>query len=261
MCGSGNGTLVQFHESELLPALEGSLINVVGTVGLPGGGGDQNTIIVSQTVVATDQVDQVAFQTNFSLCVGRLERCEHQCLRAARTGASGRRAPAGACPVGRPFGSRDAMRSAMCSASLPTPPTRDEATVERKNSPTKYRPGSDPTMPRSCTGTPSSAKTGRAIQAKSGTNPVHQITFATSRSRPSSSIGRPLCAPVVLGTRSIAAAVMSFGLTRASGRPRECNLCRAIRPIGVFTVSTCENINQITGVSSRSHLLPGRVGS
>ena len=107
-------------------------------------------------------------------------------------------------------------------------------------------------MPRSCTGPPSSAKTGRSIQAKSGTNPVHQITFATSRSRPSSSTGRPPRAPVVLGTRSIPAAVMSFGLTRASGRPREWNFCRTIRPVGVLTVSTCETMNQITGMSSRS---------
>jgi hypothetical protein len=49
---------------------------------------------------------------------------------------------------------------------------------------------------------------------------------------------------------------MSFGLTRASEMPREWNFRRTIRPIGVFTVSTCENTDQITGVNSRSHLLP-----
>ncbi len=89
-------------------------------------------------------------------------------------------------------------------------------------------------MPRSCSGSPSSAKTGSSIQAKSGTNPVHQITFVTSRSRPSSSTGRPPRAPTVLGTRSIPAAVKSFGLTRASGRPRARNFRRTIRPIGVL---------------------------
>ena len=68
--------------------------------------------------------------------------------------ASGRHARAG--PAGRPFRRDDAMCSAMCSASLPTPPTSDEASAYRKTSPTKYRPGSDPTMPRSCNGSPSS---------------------------------------------------------------------------------------------------------
>jgi hypothetical protein len=168
--------------------------------------------------------------------------------------------------MGRRLGSRAAMCSAMCSASLPTPPTSDEASAVWKTSPTKYRPGSDPTMPRSCTGPPASARTRRSIQSKSGTHPVHQSTLATSRSRPSSSTGRPPRAPAVLGTRSIPAAVMSLSLTRASGRPREWppppmwNLCRTARLIGVFTVSTWVAMNQITGMRSRSPhlLLPGR---
>ena len=121
-------------------------------------------------------------------------------------------------------------------------------------------------MPRSCTGAPSSAKTGRSIQAKSGTNPVDQSTLATSSSRPSSSTGRPPRAPTVRGTRRIPAAEKSFGLIRASGRPTwvapwAWNFRRIARPIGVLMVSTRDAMNQITGSESRSPLLPGRKGS
>jgi hypothetical protein len=101
----------------------------------------------------------------------------------------------------------------------------------------------------------------RSIQSKSGSDPVHQITLATSRSRRSSSTGRPPRVPVVLGTRSIPAAVRPFGRMRASGRHREWrppsiwNFCRTARPIGVLTVSTWVAMNQTTGMRSRSHLL------
>ena len=44
---------------------------------------------------------------------------------------------------------------------------------------------------------------GRSIHPKSGRKPVHQITFDTSMTRPSSKDGNPSRTPVVLGTRSI----------------------------------------------------------
>jgi hypothetical protein len=79
----------------------------------------------------------------------------------------------------------------MYSASLPTPPSSEEVNADRNHSPTKYRPGWDPTTPRWCAGVPSRSKTGRSIQVKSGRNPVHQSTVATSMTRPFSSIGEP----------------------------------------------------------------------
>src|SRR5215212_4738790 len=83
------------------------------------------------------------------------------------------------------------MCFAMYSASLPTPGRTSDDTAYWKSSPTKYRPGSPTTTPRSCKGRPSSPKMGRSIQGNSSLNPVHQITFDTSRTRPSSSVGRP----------------------------------------------------------------------
>ena len=139
--------------------------------------------------------------------------------------------------------------------------------ADRKYRPRKYRPGSELTTPRSCSGTPSSSKTGRSIHAKSDSNPVHQTTFATSRTRPSSSTGSPSCTPAVLGTRSTPAAARSFRLTRASGRPRERNWSRAFRPIGVFTVSRRVRRNQNGGreqpirPATGAHRLLARVSS
>jgi len=52
----------------------------------------------------------------------------------------------------------------MYAASLPTPVTVADVIEVRKCRPTKYRPGSPVTIPRSCIGSPSSSKTGRSIQ-------------------------------------------------------------------------------------------------
>ena len=53
-----------------------------------------------------------------------------------------------------------------------------------------------------------------------GSKPVHQITFVTSRMRPSCKTGRPSCdARPHAATRSTPAAARSFGFTRMSGPP------------------------------------------
>jgi hypothetical protein len=72
------------------------------------------------------------------------------------------------------------------------------------------------------------------------TEPVHQITFDTSMTRPSSKVGNPSRTLAVLGTRSIPAAASSFGLTRSSGAAIVRAFGRTFRPIGVLVVSTCE---------------------
>ena len=64
----------------------------------------------------------------------------------------------------------------MYSATLPTPPISEDVNANWKNRPTKYRPGSLYATPRSCVGSPLSAKTGRSIYPKSGRKPVHHIT-------------------------------------------------------------------------------------
>ena len=64
------------------------------------------------------------------------------------------------------------------------------------------------------------SKTGRSIQRKSGPNPVHQITLATSRTRrPRAAAGRRVRRSRA-ATRSTPARMRSFRLTRASGSPR-----------------------------------------
>ena len=62
-----------------------------------------------------------------------------------------------------------------------------------------------------------SPKTGSSIQEKPGWNPVHQMTLATSRTRPSASSGRPSRTPITRATRSTPAAASSAGFTRTSG--------------------------------------------
>src|SRR6266511_2682527 len=90
-----------------------------------------------------------------------------------------------------------------------------------KNRPTKYKPGSLSTITRRWIGSLlSSSKTGRSIHEKSGRNPVHQMTLPTSRTRSSSSMGRPSRTPTTRGTRSTLAAARSLGLIRTCGAPR-----------------------------------------
>src|SRR5829696_593712 len=173
----------------------------------------------------------------------------------------GAHAPAGIRASGRPVGWRDAMWLATCSASLPTPPISTEANAYWKYIPMKYRPGWDSTTPRSCTGSPSSLKTGRLIHRKSGANPAHQITFATSTICPPSRTGLPSRTPAVLGTSSTLAAVRSCRLIRARGMPLDRNVCCTFRPTGVRTVRTCIAANHIRGVTNLSGPLPGRTGS
>ena len=125
---------------------------------------------------------------------------------------------------------RDAMCVAMCSASLPTPrrpaarPVHKGRTARRNTGPAVIPRCRDRVLDLPL------RRTGRSIQAKSGTKPVHQITLATSRARPPSSTGRPSRTPTVLGTRSMPAAAMSFALTRASGMPRERNCSEPSAP-------------------------------
>src|SRR5215213_3583651 len=181
--------------------------------------------------------------------------------RAGRSGPDGAHAPAGIRASGRPVGWRAAMWLATCSASLPTPPISTEANAYWKYIPMKYRPGSESLTPRSCTGSPSSLKTGRLIHRKSGANPVHQITFATSRICPPSRTGLPSRTPAVLGTSSTLAAVRSCRLIRARGMPLDRNVLCTFRPTGVRTVRTCMAANHIRGVTNLSGPLPGRTGS
>ena len=60
---------------------------------------------------------------------------------------------------------------------------------------------------------------GRSIQSWLGVNPVHQMTFATSRTLPSSRTGYPFLTPVIRGTRSMPAAAKSLRRTRPRGMP------------------------------------------
>ena len=90
---------------------------------------------------------------------------------------------------------------------------------------------------------------------------MHQITFATSRTRPSSSSGSPSRTPTVRGTRSTPAAASSFGRTRSSGAAVRRDLGRIFRPIGVLTVSTCEATNQNGGRQHPAQQPPMRTGT
>ena len=56
--------------------------------------------------------------------------------------------------------------------------------------------------------------------AKVGRKPVHQITFRTSRARPSSRSGRPCRVPTVRGTLLVPAAAKSVGPIPINGTPR-----------------------------------------
>ena len=107
-----------------------------------------------------------------------------------------------------------------------------------KGSPTKYRPASEETTPRSCKGIPSPSKMGRSIHEKSFPNPVHQITLVTSRTRPSARTGRPSRTPATFDTRSTPAARSSFGLIRTRMSPLPASFTITRRPIGVRIVST-----------------------
>src|SRR5207344_116759 len=136
-------------------------------------------------------------------------------------------------------------------ASLPAPPTSIEEKAYWNESPTKYSPGEDGTTPRSSSGQPSSPVTGRSIQEKSWRKPVHQTTFATSRTRPPSSIGRPSTTPSVrAGTISTPAPARAARLYLISGPPCALTSARSLRPIGVLSVMTClprkKKIGQIT---------------
>jgi len=77
-------------------------------------------------------------------------------------------------------------------------------------------------------------KTGRLIQENPGSNPVHQITLATSSTRPSCSTGKPSFTPTTRGNRSIPACSRCFDLTRISGVPF-CGPPCTFRPIGVLS--------------------------
>jgi hypothetical protein len=62
--------LFHLYEEGILPALRGSLIIVdCFLVATTSRQSDDITIVRSRTVVADDQVDQVAFQTLLPLCV------------------------------------------------------------------------------------------------------------------------------------------------------------------------------------------------
>ena len=131
----------------------------------------------------------------------------------------------------------------MYLASRPTPGITSEPAEYWKNSPTKYKPGSVVTTPRSCRSSPSSPKMGRSIHDRSWRKPVHQITFATSRTRPSSSTGFPPRTPTVFGTRWTPPARICFGLTRTNMSPWDAYFLFALRPIGVRIVITCSPKN------------------
>ena len=70
------------------------------------------------------------------------------------------------------------------SASRPTPPTRDDVSADRNGRPTKYRPGSASTTPRSCLGQPASSKTGRSIHPNSARSRYSRSRSTRSHSRP-----------------------------------------------------------------------------
>ena len=126
----------------------------------------------------------------------------------------------------------------MYSASLPMPIRLAELIARRKCSPTKYSPGTRSTTPHSCTGRPSSPKTGRSIHGKPGWYPVHQTMFLASSERSPASRGWPSRTPVTLGTRSMPASIRSCGFTRTSGAAFERSFGRTLRPIGLLTFST-----------------------
>src|SRR5829696_3661116 len=97
---------------------------------------------------------------------------------------------------------------------------------------------------------------GNSIQRKSGANPVHQTTFATSGTRPSSSIGSPSLTPVTRGTRSTSAATTSSGLRRISGAPCPRELFLSLRPNLVSTVSTLLKTHQTPRLPRPSGMRP-----
>ena len=92
----------------------------------------------------------------------------------------------------------------------------------------------------------------RSIHWKPGVNPVHQMTFDTWRTRPSSSSGYPPLTPVVLGTRSTPAATMSFLSNPAEGdAPRRIEkVVTDFSTDGSVTVRTRVAMNHMMGVNS-----------
>ena len=69
-------------------------------------------------------------------------------------------------------------------------------------------------------------------------NPVHHTTLDTSGIVPSAIVGFPSRTPSVRPTRWTPAARRSLPRVRISGVPLEMNPGRALRPIGVSTVSS-----------------------
>ena len=78
-----------------------------------------------------------------------------------------------------------------CRASRCMPTTESDAAEYWKCRPQKYRPGSESTMPRRCSGSPPSPSTGRSSHGNDGLNPVHHSTLATSSTSPSAVTGFP----------------------------------------------------------------------
>ena len=101
----------------------------------------------------------------------------------------------------------------------------------------------------------------RSIQPSPGANPVHQMTLATSRTRPSSRAGKPFRTWVVLGSNSTPAAARSLRLVRTSGAPLAKNRGMALRPIGDARVSTWFPANRTRGRTKRAALVPCLTGS
>ena len=81
---------------------------------------------------------------------------------------------------------------------------------------------------------------------------MHQMMFAAPKTRSSSSNGSPSRTPIVLETRFTPAASRSRGLTRMAGAPLERIFGRALRPMGVFTVSTRWKTNRSARGAKRS---------
>ncbi len=140
----------------------------------------------------------------------------------------------------------------MYPASRETPWTIEDDIAYRKCRPTKYMPGRSFTTPRSCDGSPSGRSGPVSIHEKSWLKPVAHATVPTSRTRPSSSTGRPSCVPVTRPVRSIPAASSCFGLMRINAPPCARNFGSIFRPIGVCSVNTRWNMKRRTNRSMNS---------
>ena len=82
-----------------------------------------------------------------------------------------------------------------------------------------------------------------------GSNPVHQMTFDTVRTVPSSRRGYPFLTPVVRGTRLMPAGAKSFRRTPEGDSTRGSRKwSRSFLPSAVFTVNRVAT-NHIMGVS------------